>query len=747
MMLCKLATGGDDIKLWDQTTSTPLHQFSPHSHGISSLAWSQNNQLLVSASSGGDKVSLTYVKDATTNIINLAEGEKQTCLALNSTSRYMVTGGKNQMVSIWDIRNRKLKKTYKGHTSAVTCVTLNWNDTYMASGASNGDIILHNVVSGQASSALLTPKVQTIRELEYSHFKKSLLASVSDDGSLSLWDTNARKALHTFKDAHKASATSLSFSPVNDMLLTSVGLDKRIVCYDVVGKNAIKTISVESPLTCIAFMHDGATLAAGSTRGKVYMFDLRMGSTPLTTLNAHKTSVQCIAFQHGSLPKANGVSSIASKTPSTNQRNQKKAPLPSSSSLVNSVTPINQKDSKTDGIKDMSNGNGERLQHPMISPLRHDALDTMDVISPLREEKVSNGNRERLQHPMISPLRHDAPDTMDVISPLREGLGTPTTSNMPVISTSPPELLGRPEAVGKADIQYNDHFDSVFSPLASNVNDSATRKTPIGSVSFDPTPLVNNKPIAHIVSSDRTKPTSASTSSIGFDSTPVRTSPPSVSRHQPNSLGLGSYPIRDQITNHSRGLALSPEEPVRLKANDSSSITTPLVSQQYTASSGMMGLSGMPAISLAYTSPGRHHTPVRGILGGSTDSAKPPETTSLVNAVSSTLPHPGLEPSGVGAAGAAAAAGTSGIGAVGVDGVPFQAFQVEFMKNLIDDSLETFRDSIHVEIRNLQRDMVRQFQIQLNEMQAMLERYSVNEGLLSELERLREENKQLKNKY
>ncbi len=62
-------------------------------------------------------------------------------------------------------------------------------------------------------------------------------------------------------------------------------------------------MSVESPLTSIAFMHDGATLAAGSTRGKVYIFDLRMGSTPLTTLNAHKTSVQCVAFQHGSLPK------------------------------------------------------------------------------------------------------------------------------------------------------------------------------------------------------------------------------------------------------------------------------------------------------------------------------------------------------------------------------------------------------------------------------------------------------------
>ena len=56
--------------------------------------------------------------------------------------------------------------------------------------------------------------------------------------------------------------------------------------------------------------------------------------------------------------------------------------------------------------------------------------------------------------------------------------------------------------------------DPVFSPLSSNTNDSATRKTPIGSVSHDPTSVVNNKPIANLVSSDK-----SSTSSLPFDTT------------------------------------------------------------------------------------------------------------------------------------------------------------------------------------------------------------------------------------
>lgn len=79
-------------------------------------------------------------------------------------------------------------------------------------------------------------KFQTIRQLQYNCMKKSLLGSVSDDGCTYLWDTNSKRLLHSFSCVHKAPATGLVFSPLNDMLLLSAGLDKAIVCYDVRSK-------------------------------------------------------------------------------------------------------------------------------------------------------------------------------------------------------------------------------------------------------------------------------------------------------------------------------------------------------------------------------------------------------------------------------------------------------------------------------------------------------------------------------
>lgn len=78
--------------------------------------------------------------------------------------------------------------------------------------------------------------VQSVRQVQYSCLRRALLAVVSDDACVRLWDTNTRRLMTSFDSAHSAPATGLAFSPLNDMLLMSVALDKRIVCYDVHGK-------------------------------------------------------------------------------------------------------------------------------------------------------------------------------------------------------------------------------------------------------------------------------------------------------------------------------------------------------------------------------------------------------------------------------------------------------------------------------------------------------------------------------
>ena len=66
--------------------------------------------------------------------------------------------------------------------------------------------------------------------------KRSLMGSVSDSGTVVLWDSNTQRELHVFDGAHKAPGSGISFSPSSDLLVVSVGLDKKIVCYDTASK-------------------------------------------------------------------------------------------------------------------------------------------------------------------------------------------------------------------------------------------------------------------------------------------------------------------------------------------------------------------------------------------------------------------------------------------------------------------------------------------------------------------------------
>ena len=94
---------------------------------------------------------------------------------------------------------------------------------------------------------------------------------------------------------------------------------------------------------------------------------------------------------------------------------------------------------------------------------------------------------------------------------------------------------------------------------------------------------------------------------------------------------------------------------------------------------------------------------------------------------------------------------------------------------MIEDAMDEFRDQMRRDVLNLHMEMLKQFQIQQvicsvliiryfelcsmyvsllepfyslqTEVRAMLQHYSVNEQLIAEIERLKEENRRLKKKF
>ncbi|NWU74438.1 NEDD1 protein, partial [Onychorhynchus coronatus] len=647
----RFASSGDDIKIWDSSSLTVVEQFNPHtpSHPVSSLCWGSNNRYLASASAAGDKIVVSSCKSKPGPLFEIAEGAKQTCVSLNSSSSYIVSGGLDSTVNIWDFKSRRIYRSLKDHKDEVTCIAYNWNDGYIASGSLSGEIILHSVTTNLSSTPFGYGSRQPIRHLKYSSFKKSLLGSVSDSGNVTLWDVNSQNPYHNFENTHKAPASEICFSPVNKMLLVTVGLDKRVILYDTLSKKLLTTVVADSPLTTVDFMPDGTTLAIGCSRGKICQYDLRQLPSPVKTVIAHKGCVKCIR-----LPFSSTFS---------------KSNLPGSS---------NKPGSKRVEVKAGSNLGG--IQNTGIKNIASQTSATVSSHIMLPNEKKGG-------------------------EILQEKTGFPHSCSLDVIPSKETDH-GKSAELNSFDHLGRSSLGDVFSPVRDDIITNKGTEDPQGKgngLDFLPQHSaafpVKRNPVG--------------SSAPGVQSSPIHALVGSPIKEEEEE----EHPETD-IKKISHGKQETKEvlKQVFFSSNiESITLSSPPSSTLDTNERLMKNIQAHPAYDL----------PVNG-----TTSTSPKITSPVTAGVASSLTEKIVETIGSSR-----------------PNTPLTSLQINFIQNMIQEKMDEFRESCHREFVNLQVEMIKQFHMQSNEMRALLERYSVNEGLIAEIERLREENKRLRTHF
>ncbi|XP_071317360.1 protein NEDD1 isoform X3 [Trachinotus anak] len=657
----RLVSTGDCVKIWDAVSMAPLEQFNPHStsHPVAQACWSSNNHYLVSASTSGDKLVVSSLKSSPAPVVELADGKKQTRVCLSSSSQFLVSGGLDHCVHIWDLKTKRLHRSLKDHKEEVTCVSFNANDSCIASGSTSGDLVLHSLTTNLSSKAFGHGSNQPIHDLRLSMLKRSLLGSVSDSGTVVLWDSNTQKELHVFDSAHKAPGSGLAFSPASELLVVSVGLDKKIVCYDTASKIVLRSIRVDSPLTSVDFTLDGTGLVVGSTQGKIYQYDLRNSSAPTRITVAHKTSVACLRFQSNTSrlksSKLGSTKMASTKRSSTKVSGNQPDPTPSTGPAPHRQV-MGTGGAGAEVMSREAEGQQGTEQPPAVEKFSSVGRNSLDVFSPAREDSRTQGTTGD------TPFGRTHVTSLEMLS--REGEGQ--------------------QVIGRASLD-------IFSPVREDSHSGANshRKTPLG------TPLV---------------------ASAGRCYSPLSAfqTPPPIKEEEPITAAAAAAcdPRKSDKTSSSS-----------LEGEDQ---TTPTSSQQtnhsqpappfFTPEPSLRRANGIQA-QLSYDSP---------VHGAPPAAAEGP---ALSAAVSSSLSQNIADVVGQGGA------------------APLTSLQIHFIQNMIHETLEDFRDACHRDIVNLQVEMVRQFYIQLNEIHSLIEKHSVNESLVEEIEKLREENRRLRTNY
>lgn len=768
-----LATAGDTVKLWN-TQNYSLYQEIPSVNGrVIGLTWNQDGQCLAGLGETGDEIILSAINAKSAAMIGVVRGmDSPSCIKFASRSpHYLGIGSKDGSVAIWNVKSQAQKKIFAVTDTCITKISFSHNDSHIAAASKKGAIFLLSVVNNSSAGPFKVFDNKAITDLAYSRAKKFLLGCCSDEGSVSLFDSHANKVIHSFKGAHSSPAASVSFSPVNELLMISVGYDKKFACYNVQTKQPLMTHRSSAPLTSAAFLSGGQQVALGTMTGQVFIHDLRTLRTPLATVPAHTKAVTSIIVQPATRSASESSAGGVKKNSKLKNNIEGQTSHKTSKSCSDQPSGGSQADPSVKKKTALAPATSVDPSHDVLSP---------DVFSPIRStENPVKMNIEQVKK-FTSLERHGSRDSLgmdDVLSPVRPITHAPETAVSPhtlVVAShnvdddifSPvrgaSSNTGLPKISAGMFESYKGHDceDDLLSPIRYRSNfrqqsgstGSASPNIPQITTSdalFDELPIPqneNSKDKENVQPSDAGKPNN--NSNAYNKGTPVRAT--HLEEASPASV-LSLHNQVNDVKAKNTSSAKKPNNIITSETKTMQNVTTTEVSKtpelmnplnrhshtKKTESPADLPSQAAKLYTEDATTPSRYQY-TRSSPPHKRAFLRPVHTSDLFSPADGTVDQ-------IQVSGTPKQELSADVPKPGSDGT--HVLQVDLIRNCMAEVLEEYQDDINRRLMHLQCVVMKQFLKQQEIMEQLHQQYSLNEDLLQENERLRQEVKHLKANY
>ncbi len=299
-----LISGSDDqtLRFWDLLTGQSLYTLEGYSNQIWSIDYSPANNLL---GSGGDN-GIIYLWSAAVRRVYQSGDQQQAnqprsltahtdrvrAITFSHDGKWLVSGGDDQTMRLWNVQAGRCIHTLYGHTNRVWTVAISRDNRILASGSEDQTIRLWWRQSGRCFK-IIQGNHQRIWSVDFSPDGKHLV-SASDDNVLHLWEIRTGNCVQEFK-GHNGRVWAVAFSSDGSRLI-SAGDDRTLYLWDVEsGARLQEFIGHEDMARSVAFNADGSLLASGSDDQTVRVWRTSTGEC-LHSCRGHEGSVRTVAF-------------------------------------------------------------------------------------------------------------------------------------------------------------------------------------------------------------------------------------------------------------------------------------------------------------------------------------------------------------------------------------------------------------------------------------------------------------------
>lgn len=271
------------------SASTPERTLIGHTDTVFSVEFSREGNMLATKSKDGTtRLWNTHSGSLLRTIDTNPHGE----IAFNKDGSILASAeGTDKVVNLWHTDTGKLQKTLGGHLGNVSYVAFSPIGDVLASGDSDGNIILWNSDTGQL---LRTWHADTLDGLTFSADGRLLANGGRDDSNVKVWNPETGQLLHTL-EPDVEDVFDIAFSPEGHTLASAGwgGID----LWDANTGELLHSFPREKGrfFLCVAFSPDGHTLACGKDFEGISLWDVKKGML-LKNLRVNREDVYDVAF-------------------------------------------------------------------------------------------------------------------------------------------------------------------------------------------------------------------------------------------------------------------------------------------------------------------------------------------------------------------------------------------------------------------------------------------------------------------
>ncbi|XP_075972567.1 periodic tryptophan protein 2 homolog [Anticarsia gemmatalis] len=197
-----------------------------------------------------------------------------TCLAYSPDGLYIVTGGYDGKVKVWNTTNGFCFVTFSEHKSTVTSITFSANKKFFVSASLDGTVRCYDLTRYRNFRTLTSPSLVQFSCVALDSSSELCAAGGQDVFEIFLWSIKFGKLLDVL-GGHEAPVSSVTFSPtLSSSRLISASWDKSLRLWNCIETSAdAETVQLTSDALQVVFRPDGEEFAVSTLDGNITFFN------------------------------------------------------------------------------------------------------------------------------------------------------------------------------------------------------------------------------------------------------------------------------------------------------------------------------------------------------------------------------------------------------------------------------------------------------------------------------------------